>query len=342
MISFYQKVTDLILLQLENGTAPWIRPWKLTAGRNTPCNALTNRPYSGINTVLLWQTVGHGFSVPRFLTFKQTNALGGRVRKGQNGFKVYFVKRQQKKVEDENVDDTIKTYTVLREYTVFNIDQCADLPSHITDPPNPASLNHDERLELADDFISQSGVDIRFGSGEAYYAPGANFVTIPNWEAFQSRDGYYNTLFHELTHATGHKDRLNRDLKGRFGERAYAAEELVAELGAAYLCAEFGIDNACRSASYIKSWISLLKHDNRAIFTAASKASQAAEWLRQQALKECSTSQLPTLASPSIQPEINPRSLSDMNLRSIVNITDHRLVKNGNSITDSRMVKTLG
>lgn len=285
MISLYQKVTDQIVAQLENGVIPWVKPWKATAGRNTPCNAVTGRPYSGINTVLLWQTVAHGYTVPRFLTFKQTNACGGRVRKGQNGFKIYFVKRMQKQ-EDENVDDTIKSYTVLREYTVFNIAQCDGLPEDIVHPHPPVQLNYDERLELADEFVQQSGVDIRFGEGEAYYAPGHDFISCPNWQSFKDRDGYYNTLFHELTHATGHKRRLDRDLKGRFGGQAYAAEELVAELGAAYLCAEFGIDNTPRSASYLNTWLTLFKKDNRAIFTAASKASKAAEYLRCQALKE--------------------------------------------------------
>lgn len=286
MISLYQKVTDQIVAQLKNGVVPWVRPWSATAGRNTPCNALTNRPYSGVNTLLLWQASAHGFTVPRFITFKQANTCGGRIRRGQNGFKVYFVKRMQTKREDDNIDDTVKSYTILREYTVFNIDQCDGLPDEIINPHPPKVINKDERHELADEFVRQSGVDLRLGSGQAYYSPGPDCVFLPNWESFKDRDAYYNTTFHELTHWTGHKSRLDRDLRNRFGSRAYAAEELIAELGAAYLCAEFGFDNHVRSASYIDNWITLFNHDNRAIFTAASKANKAAEYLRSLVLRE--------------------------------------------------------
>lgn len=297
MISLYQKVTDQILIQLQNGTVPWVKPWSATAGRNVPCNAVTNRPYSGVNTLLLWSSMAHAFTTPRFVTFKQANACGGRIRRGQNGFKVYFVKRVQSKTEDQDADDTRKDYTVLREYTVFNIDQCEGLPNGIVHPEPPKVYNHDTRCELADEFVRQSGVHLREGAGEAYYSPGHDCVVIPSWESFSSKDTYYNTLFHELTHWTGHKKRCDRDFKNRFGSRAYAAEELVAELGSSYLCAEFGFDTTTRSASYIQSWIDLLKNDNRAIFTAASRASKAAEWLRQKVL-ECDVS-ISTTSTPA-------------------------------------------
>jgi antirestriction protein ArdC len=326
MISLYQKVTNAIVTQLENGVVPWVKPWSATAGRNTPCNAVTNRPYSGVNTLLLWQSVNHGFTVPRFITFRQANQCGGRVRKGQNGFRVYFVKRMKSKKEDDCIDDTDKMFTMLKEYTVFNIDQCDGLPEGIVHPEPPKVLNQDERLALAEDFVIATKADIRFGQGEAFFSPAGDFISLPSWESFHHHGGYYNTLFHELTHWTGPKHRLDRDLKNRFGTRAYAAEELVAEIGAGFLCAEFGIDNAIRNAGYISSWIKLLKDDNRAVFTAASKASAAAQYLRQLALREDewpSTYRPTPDASPPTQPNRLARSEWDTNTKSTVPTSDH-------------------
>lgn len=324
MISLYQKVTDQILTQLTNGTVPWIKLWSATAGRNTPCNAVTNRPYSGVNTLLLWQSDLQGFTAPRFLTFRQANVCGGRVRKGQNGFRIYFVKRARSKQEDENTDDTIKSFTIMREYTVFNIDQCEGLPKDVVSPTIRV-LNHDEREQTADEFIRHSKADIRSGSGEAYYAPGHDFISLPSWEAFRDRSAFYNVAFHELTHWTGHKSRLDRDLRNRFGTRTYAAEELVAELGAAYLCAEFGFDNVIRSASYINSWIDLLRHDNRAVFTAASKANKAAEYLRQLAIREDECSIVPSI-HPSSLPTQSSVTKSEWvtSTRSTAQTSDHQ------------------
>ena len=146
--------------------------------------------------------------------------------------------------------------------------------------------NPDARDELADDFLRSTGADIREGHGEAYYVPSQDFISMPAFAGFKGADHFYNVAFHELTHWTGHKSRLDRDLKNRFGSRNYAAEELIAELGAAFLCAEFGFDGDVRSAGYIASWIELLKADKRAFFTACSQASKAADYLRGLALAE--------------------------------------------------------
>src|SRR3954466_8140970 len=148
--------------------------------------------------------------------------------------------------------------------------------------------NPDLRDALADDFLRSTWVYFREGHGEAYYAPGHDFISMPAFSAFKGGDHFYNVAFHELTHWTGHKSRLDRDLRNRFGSRAYAAEELVAELGAAFLCAEFGFDGDVRNAGYIATWIELLKSDKRAFFTACSKASKAADYLRGLALAELS------------------------------------------------------
>jgi antirestriction protein ArdC len=279
----YADVSARIVAELEAGAAPWVKPWSATPGANTPCNAVSNRPYSGCNVVLLWMAQAAGYRTPRFLTFKQALELGGNVRKGEHGTKVYFVKQLQ--VRDQDADDSSGTRLVpmMREYTVFNVDQCENLPDSINTGKPVRVRNPDTRDELADAFLQSTGADIREG-GEAYYVPGADSISLPRFEAFKNADHFYSTAFHELGHWTGHKSRLARDLRHRFGERAYAAEELVAELCSAFLCAEFSIDGDLRHAGYIENWMGLLKADSRAFFTACSKASKAADYLRGLAL----------------------------------------------------------
>jgi antirestriction protein ArdC len=282
----YAEVSARIVAELEAGAAPWMKPWSATAGMNTPCNAVTNRPYSGCNIVLLWMAQAAGYRTPRFLTFKQALELGGNVRKGEHGTRVYFVKQLQ--VRDKGADDEAATRLIpmLREYTVFNVDQCEKLPARVMTPSSVRPRNGDERDAIVDEFLACSGATIREGFGEAYYRPSDDLISLPRFEAFKSAAHFYAVAFHELGHWTGHKSRLDRDLRHRFGERAYAAEELVAELSAAFLCAEFSIDGDLRHAGYIQSWIALLKADGRAFFTACSKAQAAADYLRGLALGE--------------------------------------------------------
>jgi antirestriction protein ArdC len=282
----YAETSARIVAELEAGAAPWVKPWSATAGANTPCNAVTNRPYSGCNVVLLWMAQAAGYRTPRFLTFKQALELGGNGRKGERGSKVFFVKQLQ--VRDKGADDNSETRLVpmMREYTVFNVDQCENLPDSISSGKPIRVRNADTRDGLADDFLRSTGADIREGHGEAFYVPSHDFISMPAFAGFKGADHFYNVAFHELTHWTGHKSRLDRDLKDRFGSRNYAAEELIAELGAAFLCAEFGFDGDVRSAGYIANWIELLKADKRAFFTAYSQASKAADYLRGLALAE--------------------------------------------------------
>jgi antirestriction protein ArdC len=174
----------------------------------------------------------------------------------------------------------------MREYTVFNVQQCENLPDSITTGKSTRVRNFDTRDELADGFLRSTGADVREGHGEAYYVPSQDFISMPAFDAFKGADHFYGTVFHELTHWTGHRSRLDRDLKNRFGSRTYAGEELVAELGAAFLCAEFGFDGDLRHAGYISHWIELLKADKRAFFTACHQASKAADYLRGLALAE--------------------------------------------------------
>jgi antirestriction protein ArdC len=282
----YSEVSARIIAELQKGAAPWVKPWSASPGANTPCNAVSNRPYSGCNVVLLWMAQAAGYRTPRFLTFKQALELGGNVRRGERGTKVYFVK--QLRVRDQDADENVSARLIpmMREYTVFNVDQCDGLPDSVVTGKPVRVRNPDIRDELADAFLRSTGADIREGYGEAYYVPSRDFISMPAFAGFKGADHFYNVVFHELTHWTGHKSRLDRDLKNRFGSRDYAAEELIAELGAAFLCAEFGFDGDLRHAGYITHWIELLKADKRAFFTACSQASKAADYLRGLALAE--------------------------------------------------------
>jgi antirestriction protein ArdC len=217
----YTEVTSRILAELERGAAPWVKPWSATPGQNVPQNAVSNRPYSGCNVILLWLTRGRGWPTPRFLTFKQAQEAGGSVRKGERGTKVYFVK-QLRVTETKEGEEAERFVPMMREYTVFNVAQCEGLPASIAEGKPSRVRNPDRRDALADEFLASSGATIREGQGEAYYSPGADFISLPAFEAFKGADHFYGVCFHELTHWTGHKARLDRHLKGRFGQAAYA------------------------------------------------------------------------------------------------------------------------
>jgi antirestriction protein ArdC len=186
----------------------------------------------------------------------------------------------------EGEEGETRIIPMMREYSVFNVDQCEGLPDRVLTLGEVKVRNPDTRDGLADEFLRSTGADVREGHGEAYYVSSHDFISMPAFTAFKGADHFYNVAFHELTHWTGHKSRLDRDLKNRFGSRDYAAEELIAELGAAFLCAEFGFDGDVRNAGYIATWIELLRADKRAFFTACSMASKAADHLRGLALAE--------------------------------------------------------
>lgn len=283
--NLYSEVSARILSQLEAGAVPWVKPWSATPGQNVPHNAATGRPYSGVNVVLLM--MGHDlYATPRYLTFKQAKALGGNVKKGEHGTRIYFVKKLLVKDKAKGDDADPRAVSMLREYVVFNTAQCENLPERIVTPQAAKPRNNDERDATIDEFVAATGADIREGYGEAYYAPGPDYVSMPAFKAFNSATSFYAVEFHELAHWTGAKSRLDRQFGARFGDKAYAAEELVAELTAAFLCAEFSIDGETRHAGYIASWIRMLKDDPKAFFTAASAAQKAADHLRGLALQE--------------------------------------------------------
>lgn len=283
----YSEVTARILQSLEAGVKPWDKPYSLKGRKSVvPMNAISNRPYSGVNVLLFWLSADKGYSTPRYLTFKQAKECGGHVRKGEESTRVIFFKSLS--VTDKASGEE-KQIPVVREYYVFNVDQCDDLPDHVRTGKMsaPAIVNPDSREDLADAFIKSTGAVIREGTaGTPCYIPSRDMITVPAFDCFKSNPDFYGTMFHELIHWSGAKSRLDRDLSGRFGTSSYAAEELVAEIGAAFVNAEFGFDKIDQNAAYVASWIQLLKDDSRAIFTAASKAQQAADYLRSLALAE--------------------------------------------------------
>lgn len=284
----YATVTATILAELQAGAAPWVKPWShRSAGGAMPRNATTERAYSGVNIPLLWVAQQNGgYASARWLTFKQALDCGGNVRKGEKGTMIVFVSAIEREEETAGGDTETRRIPFLKRYTVFNVAQCENLPASIVAGGVVAPVSTASRDELADAFLTATAADIREGAGEAYYRPGSDFIGLPAFASFTSADHFYATAFHELAHWTGHKSRLDREMKARTSQLSYAAEELRAELCAAFLCAEFGFDGDLRHAGYIASWIELLKSDNRAFFTAAAKAQKAADYLRGLALAE--------------------------------------------------------
>jgi antirestriction protein ArdC len=288
MRNLHSEVTLRILTELKAGAIPWRRPWSETPGRNTPCNGATGRKYNGVNVVLLWMVMqSHNWPTARYVTFKQALELGGHVRKGEHGFKIYFVKDLKVAEESEDAaEPNVRSVRMLKEYTVFNVAQCEGLPARVTAPPVIKPRHRDARDPPIEEFIATTGANISESGDHASFFPLTDSIMMPAFAAFDSAGAYYGTLFHELVHWTGHKTRLDRDLTKRFDTQAHAAEELIAELAAAFLCAEFDIDGDPRLSGYIQHYIALLEGDPKAFFTAASKAQQAVDYLRELALRE--------------------------------------------------------
>jgi antirestriction protein ArdC len=282
--SLYAEVTTRVIAELEEGRLPWDQPWDSAACPCAmPANAVTGRRYSGMNVLILWAAVIEGrYASQRWLTFKQAQAAGGNVRKGERGTTVCYADRftprdEAARARDE--DREARQLAFLKRFTVFNVGQCEGLPERLTELPEvPAEA---EILPQVRALIDASGADFRIGGGEAYYSPG-DYVAVPPQAAFCEPINWYRTALHELGHWTGHLARLDRDQRGRFGSADYAREELVAEIASAFACASLSIRPTVRHADYIASWLKVLRDDDRAIFraaSAASAASKAAEYL---------------------------------------------------------------
>ena len=279
----YARVTNRIIEDLERGVRPWLKPWSAehiqAVSRPHRHNGI---PYQGINVLMLWgEAADKGYTCPTWLTFKQAKSLKAHVRKGEHGALVVYANTVTKTERNEETgDDETRSFPVLKGYTVFNAQQIEGLPEQYyfkLEEPTPESKN--ARLASAEQFLASTGATIRHGGGRAYYAPAPDYIQMPPFESFRDSESYYGVALHELTHWTGNKSRLGRDFTSK--RDPYAREELVAELGAAFLCADLGITAAPREdhASYLEHWLRVLKADKRAIFSAASHASKAADYL---------------------------------------------------------------
>jgi len=277
----YQQVTQRVITALERGVAPWVRPWSVESDP-VPLNAATHRPYRGVNFVTLQiESQLKGYQHNRWMTYQQALKLGAQVQRGEHGITVVFwqLRKVASRVENEPWPDegalSERVIPLLRAYTVFNVAQIEGLPTIPADAPESTW----QAVERAEDVLTEAGADIRHGGSVACFRPKDDVIQLPARPCFPSAPDYYATALHELIHWTGHSKRLSRDLSGRFGDAAYAMEELVAELGSAFLCARCRIDGRLQHESYIDHWLNVLRQDKRAIFVAATKAQNAADYL---------------------------------------------------------------
>jgi antirestriction protein ArdC len=278
LAKFYQEVTDEVVRQLEAGVPPWTKPWrdsKLSGVGMVPSNLVTGRLYSGSNVLLLWMnSVAKGYPHLQYCTYNQVNDVGAKVRKGEKAAHVIFTKHVMNK--DEATGDE-KPSTIVKTYPVFNVAQLENLDPKYLEPQRPQDTKSGH--VKANQVAAASGVPITHKGNKAFYSTATDAVTLPPYDSFTDEAAYWGVAFHELTHATGAGHRLNRRFGKRFGDMEYAAEELIAELGSAFMCARLDFSPSFRSAAYIESWLKVLKADNRAIFGAASHAGQASDWL---------------------------------------------------------------
>jgi len=292
----YQKVTDAIVAELEKGVAPWVRPWATLDTRfgGGPFNGCTERGYRGINVWLLLITaMKKGYQDSRWFTFRQAQSLGAHVKKGEKSTMVIFWKQHRiQETATKSGEQEEKKIPFLRAYAVFNAEQCEGLASL----PKTEEITRELRYQQAEALFVRHAVDVKHGGDQAFFSPGLDFIQMPRLDAFESEEHYWGVKLHELTHWSGHKSRLDRDLSGRFRSEAYAAEELVAEMGSAFLCAQLGIEGHLRHPEYIGNWLKVLKDDKRAVFKASSLAQAAADFVLDRKDEESESSEAPAVA----------------------------------------------
>jgi len=280
----YQDVTNAIVGQIEAGAGQWVRPW--AGGAGIPSNAVTGAEYRGVNILSLWgSAAARGYGAGLWASFKQWQAVGAQVRKGEKGTMIVYAGAVSVRDPAEAAEAAERKVHFLKCSHVFNAAQVDGFEAPAIERP---ALG--ERIAAAEAFVENTGAVIQYGNDRAFYAIARDIVAMPDLERFTGTptstptEAFYGVLLHELTHWTGHAKRCDRQFGKRFGDQAYAAEELVAELGAAFLCAKLGITAEPRAdhAQYLASWLQILKGDKRAIFTAASKASAAVDYLMAQ------------------------------------------------------------
>lgn len=281
----YQRITDQIVQKLEAGVRPWMQPWSAGADGARIMRPLrfNGQPYNGINILMLWGAAEEkGYLSPTWMTFRQALTFKAHVRKGEQGSLVVYADRITRTATDTDTGEESEfAIPFLKGYTVFNVEQIEGLPDHFYAKPEPKG-EPVARIERADAFFATTGAIIVHGGSRACYIPSTDNIHMPCIDCFQDSESYYATLAHEVTHWTSHPSRLNREFgRQRWGDEAYAMEELVAELGSAFLAADLDLTPEVREdhASYIASWIKALKNDRRAIFTASSHAQRAVDFL---------------------------------------------------------------
>jgi antirestriction protein ArdC len=278
MLDIAQTITDSIIQQLEKGATPWVKPWRSLRGlpgNGNPYNARKCKPYRGANYFHLLQ---QPWENPGYVTFKQAIELGGNVKAGQKGTPVIYWNIQQKTGKDSEGNDAVTAVPFLKHYWVFNVEQCENLTlPEIEKTPEPDWNPESNVMALVDRLALAGG--LTHSGDSAYFRPSTDAIVMPAMAAFNSPENYHATLLHESIHATGHDSRLKRLTPARFGSEEYAYEELVAELGAAMLCSQCGINGDLRHAGYIESWLKALKNDKKFILSASAKAQQAMDFL---------------------------------------------------------------
>jgi antirestriction protein ArdC len=278
----YQELTDKIVYAIEKGAVNnWQMPWHMKDGSSLlPANVLSKKTYRGINILSLWVTViEKGYSSNLWGTYKQWQELGAQVRKGEKSTLVTFWKVRELEQETESEEESnSKKLFIARGYPVFNADQVNGFEAE------KESIEPQGRIKQAEEFFRGLKSSISHGGNKAFYSFEADQIVLPVFEVFKDPLNYYGTLAHEHIHWTAHESRLNRNLENRFGSESYAFEELIAELGSAFLSASLGLVNEPRAeqVSYLNSWLKVLKGDKRAIFTASSKAQEAIDWMYMQ------------------------------------------------------------
>lgn len=274
----YESITNKILEQLSKGIIPWQRPWH--GGLEGAKSYVTGKPYSLLNQLLLGR---EGY----YLTWKQISDLGGTVKKGCKSNIVVFykmTKTTETKMVDGEIKEEEKLIPVLRYYTVFHEEDCEGIPMKGDKEEPKSTLTPVEEAEkVVEGYYGREACKLNIElSNRAFYSPSGDYVTVPSMEQYDIVEEYYSTLFHETTHSTGHSSRLNRDMTGHFGSDSYSKEELVAELGAAFLVQKCGMDSAKafkNSVAYIQSWSKKFKEDKKLIVSAASKAEKAVKFI---------------------------------------------------------------
>jgi len=275
---FYSQVTANVIADLETGVPTWVKPW-ITSPNNGiglfPANAQTNRHYSGINIAVLWNSAFERlYQTHAWLTFKQAREAGGAIRKGETGTRIVYSKMS--KITDKETGEE-KEIPLLKVYTVFNLDQIDGLPDNIMS--KPMEIQDGDIFSNVTQFIKETGANIVIGGNQPLYSSKEDKIYCTPKDAFASYEDYLATLLHELVHWSGHTSRLKREGTLCDSKSNYAFEELVAELGAAFLCAKLGLKGKLQHSEYISGWIKVLEQDNKAITRASSQASKAANFL---------------------------------------------------------------